>query len=73
MNKPIYKWKFEMILKSGEKLVAYDKNSLGDSSKVADKYIAGNMNDILSLSNKKGTANILVRKGEIAVMTISAG
>lgn len=69
----MYTWKFEIILKSGKELVAYDKNTLSDSSKVANEYIAGNMNDIISLGNKEGTANILVRKGEIAVMTISKG
>lgn len=73
MDKPIYLWKFEIILKSGKELVAYDKNSLADSNKVANEFIAGNQDDIISLGNKEGTANILVKKNEIAVMTISVG
>lgn len=67
----MYKWKFNIILKSGEHFIAYDKNDLSDSNKVANEYFAGNMNDIISLSSKEGATNILIRKGEIAVMAIS--
>ena len=69
----MYLWKFEIILHSGKEIVGYDKNALSNSNDVADKFIAGNPNDIISLGNGKGTAQILVRKNEIAVMTISAG
>lgn len=67
----MYLWKFEIILHSGKEIIGYDKNSFDNSSDVADKFIAGNPNDIISLGDGKGTAQILVRKNEIAVMTIS--
>jgi hypothetical protein len=69
----MYLWKFEIILHSGTEIVGYDKNDFSNSHDVADKFIAGNPNDIISLGDGKGTAQILVRKNEIAVMTISAG
>jgi hypothetical protein len=68
----MYSWRFDIILKSGEKLIAYDKNNLNDSNKVAIEYFAGNTYDIVSLGNNDGTTNILIRKSEIAVMAISA-
>lgn len=69
----MYKWKIDIILKSGKELTTYDKNELSDSHKVANEFMAGNQNDIISLGNKEGTANICVRKSEIAAMTISVG
>lgn len=68
----MYLWKFEIILHSGKEIVGYDKNDFSNSNDVAERFIAGNPNDIISLGNNKGTAQILVRKSEIAVMTISA-
>ena len=69
----MYLWKFEIILHSGKEIVGYDKNDFDNSNDVANKFIAGNPNDIIALGNGKGTAQMLVRKNEIAVMTISAG
>ena len=69
----MYLWKFEIILHSGKEIVAYDKNDFANSNDVANQFIAGNHNDIIALGNNKGTAQILVRKNEIAVMTISVG
>ncbi len=68
----MYRWKFNIILKSGKKIIAYDENDWNTSSKVANEYFAGNMNDIISLGNKDGTTNILIRRSEIALMAISA-
>ena len=69
----MYSWKFEIILHSGKEIVGYDKNDFADSQKVGEVFIAGNPNDIIGLGNGKGTAQIFVRKNEIAVMTITAG
>lgn len=69
----MFLWKFEIILRSGEKIVGYDKNDWDDSQKVGEKFIAGNPNDIIGLGDGKGTAQIFVRKSEIAVMKLSAG
>ena len=69
----MYLWKLEIILHSGKEIVGYDKNDFSNSNDVAERFIAGNPNDIISLGNNKGTAQILVRKNEIAVMTISEG
>ena len=69
----MYLWKFEIILHSGKEIVGYDKNDFSNSNNVADKFMAGNPNDIISLGNGEGTAQILVRKNEIAVMILSVG
>lgn len=69
----MYSWKFEIILHSGKEIVGYDKNDFSDSQQVGEAFIAGRPNDIIALGNGKGTAQIFVRKNEIAVMTITEG
>ena len=69
----MYLWKIEVILKSGKELTVYDKNEFKSSNNVAEKFMAGNQNEVVGFGNKDGTANILVRKNEIAAMTISVG
>jgi hypothetical protein len=68
----MYAWKIEIILNSGKELTAYDKNDFNNSTDVANKVMAGVNNEIVGLGNKEGTANILVKKSEIAAITISA-
>lgn len=67
-----YWWKFEIILKSGEKIEAYDKNHFDNSYDLATEYLKGGDNQFISLGNTSNTKNILVKTDEIAVMTISA-
>lgn len=69
----MYKWKIEIILKSGKELTAYDTNELAQSNEVAERFFAGNLNEIVGFGNEDGTANILLRKNEIAAMSISVG
>jgi hypothetical protein len=69
----MYLWKFEIILKSGKVVVGYDKNEYDNSCDVAQEFLGGPQNDVISLGNLQGTQNLLVRKNEIAAMVISAG
>ena len=67
----MYKWKIEIILKSGKELTVYDKNELVDSGKVAERFFAGRTDEVVGFGNEDGTKNILVRRSEIAAMSIS--
>ena len=68
-----YYWKFEIILKSGEKIEGYDRNHFDNSYDLATEYLKDGDNQFISLGNTTNTKNILVRTDEIAVMTISVG
>lgn len=67
----MYSWKLEIILNSGKEITAYGTNEFRYADQAAAAFMSGNQNDIVSLSNKERTANIFVRKSEIAAMTIS--
>lgn len=69
----MYLWKIEIVLKSGKTVVGYDKNKYNSSADVAEEFMTGSQYDIISLGNIQGTQNLLVRKSEIAAMTISVG
>lgn len=69
----MYKWKIEIILKSGKELTVYDENELVDSGKVAERFFAGRDDEVVGFANKDRTKNILVRRSEIASMAISVG
>lgn len=69
----MYLWKIEIVLKSGKIVTGYDKNEYNNSADVAEEFMAGSQNDVISLGNLQGTQNLLVRKSEIAAMTIFAG
>lgn len=69
----MYLWKIEIVLKSGKTVVGYDKNEYNNSADVAEEFLGGPQNDVISLGNLQGTQNLLVRKSEIAAMTIFAG
>lgn len=68
-----YWWKFEIILKSGEKIEGYDKNHFDNSYDLAKEYLKSGDNQFISLGDKMHTKNIFVRTEEIAVMAISEG
>lgn len=68
-----YWWKFEIILKSGEKIEGYDKNDFDNSYDLAKDYLKGGDNQFISLGDKIHTKNIFVRIDEIATVTISIG
>lgn len=69
----MYLWKLEIILNSGKAITCYDKNEYNNSGDVAEEFMAGSQNDIISLGDLHGTKNILIRKKEIAAMVISSG
>jgi hypothetical protein len=68
-----YWWKFEIILKSGEKIEGYDKNNYDNSYDLAKDYLKGGDDHFISLGDKMHTKNIFVRVKEIATVTISIG
>lgn len=67
----MYKWKIEIILKSGKELTVYHEGNENNSSDIARMVVAGDINSMNSFANKDKTKNILVMAGEIAAMSIS--
>ena len=67
----MYKWKIEIILKTGKELTVYYKGNEIDSGKVAEKMLTGNENTLNGFINKDGSQNIFVRIGDISVASIS--
>lgn len=69
----MYFWKFEIVLKSGETIIGYDKNDFDNSYDLATEYLKDGGNQFISLGNLNNTENIFVRVGDIAAMIISVG
>lgn len=70
-EKNLYLWKIEVMLKSGREIVGYDQNHFNNSIDLA-KNIFSDDSSLISLGNKFGTKNIIIRVDEIAAITISA-
>lgn len=68
----MYKWKIEIILKSGKELTVYYEGTESNSYDVASKILVGDLNMMNGFGNKNGTKNIYIRLGEIAYASISA-
>lgn len=68
-----YWWKFEIFLKSGEKIEGYDKNEFDTSLDVAREYLKGDDMSFITLGDRPLTKSIIVRVSEISAMTISVG
>ena len=69
----MYFWKFEIVLKSGETIIGYDKNDFDNSYDLAREYLKDSGNQFISLGNSNNTENIFVRVEDIAAMIISVG
>ena len=67
----MYKWKIEIILKSGKELTVYHGSDKNNSRDVANSILAGDCNAMNGFSDKNGTKNIFVKLGEIAAASIS--
>ena len=67
----MYRWKIEIILKSGKEITVYYRGYENESGKVANKMLTGNENTINGFINDDGTKNIFVKIGEIASASIS--
>lgn len=67
----MYKWKIEIILKSGKELTVYYQGYENDSLKVANKMLTGNDNSMNGFNNKDDTEHIFVKIGEIACASVS--
>lgn len=66
-----YKWKIDIILKSGKELTVYYIGELNNSQSVAEMVLKGDANTFNGFSNIDKTENILIRVGEIATLSIS--
>lgn len=71
-EKLLYFWKIEVMLKSGREIVGYDKNHFNNSIDLA-KHIFSDDSSLISLGDKIGTKNTIIKVNEIAAITISAG
>lgn len=68
----MYKWKIDIILKSGKELTVYHQGDQNNSHTVATALLAGRENTLNGFSNKNGTENIFINISEIACASISA-
>lgn len=71
-EKLLYFWKIAVMLKSGREIVGYDKNHFNNSIDLA-KHIFSDDSSLISLGDKIGTKNTIIRVDEIAAITISVG
>ena len=67
----MYKWKIEIILKSGKEVTVYYEGIETSSGAVADKVLTGSENTLNGFYNEDNTKNVLVKLGEIASAAIS--
>lgn len=67
----MYKWKIEIILKSGKELTVYYEGVETNSNDVANKMLVGDVYSLRGFMNKDETKNVLVSVGEIAAASIS--
>lgn len=66
-----YKWKIDIILKSGKELTVYYVSNKNNSTEVANRVIDGGAGVFNGFNNIDKSTNILVKVGEIAAMSIS--
>lgn len=67
----MYKWKIELILKSGKEVTVYYEGIEHSSGDVANKVLTGHENTVNGFSNENNTKNIFIKIGEIASAAIS--
>ena len=67
----MYKWKIEIILKSGKEVTVYYEGVENSSGDVANKVLAERENTVNGFSNKDNTKNIFINISEIASAAIS--
>lgn len=68
----MYKWRIDIILKSGKEIAIYYKGYEATSDDVIKKVLKGDNNTFNGFSSEDETKNIFVKVGEIAVASISA-
>ena len=70
----MYKWKIEVILKSGKELTAFYENDKDGSFEVGKALLSGNDNEIIAcLNDENKTKQIFIKQREIAAMIVSMG
>lgn len=67
----MYKWKIEIILKSGKEVTVYYRGDENNSNDVSNKVLTGPENSLNGFSNEDRTKNVFVKLGEIAAASIS--
>lgn len=68
----MYKWRIDIILKSGKEIAVYYQGNENTSNAVIKKVLDGDNNTFNGFGNEDGNKNIFVKVGEIAVVSISA-
>lgn len=67
----MYNWQVDIILKSGKQITVMYQGPEKNSGEVANKVMAGGMNNMNGFYDTTKTHNILVLVGEIAALDIS--
>lgn len=67
----MYRWKIELILKSGKELTVYYESKTAKNSRIVAEEILDNVFRYTNFNNEDDTKAILVRLDEIAAVTIS--
>lgn len=67
----MYKWKIEIVLKSGKEITVYYHGDENNSNDVFGKVLAWPENSLNGFSNEDRTKNVFVKLGEIASAAIS--
>lgn len=68
----MFKWKIEVILKSGKELTMCYEGDENSSMDIGKKLLeVDNVSSIMGLCNKEKTTQFFVKVGEIASMAIS--
>ena len=68
----MYRWKIDLILKSGKELTVYHESKTAKNSRIVAEEILDNVFRYTNFNNEDNTKAILVRLDEIASVTISA-
>lgn len=67
----MYKWKIEIILKSGKEVTVYYQGNETNSEAVGKKVLIGQEKDMICFNNVDNTKQIAIKLGEIASAAIS--
>lgn len=68
----MYKWKIELILKSGKELTVYHESKTAKNSRITAEEILDDICRYTGFNNEDNTKVVLVKLDEIAAVTISA-
>lgn len=68
----MYRWRIDLILKSGKELTVYHESKTAKNSRIAAEEILDDICRYTGFNNEDDTKVILVKRDEIVTATISA-